>query len=274
MRTAFTTVRTEGGILPADLLMKIVQRDTTIGGVSEESYHVTGEKLNEAISRSWNRLLGVWKGFEEAAVKLSSGDFGTSITREKWLLPLFEELRYGRLKARTFEIDGTTVPISHGWENVPIHLVGFRISIDKRTPGAAGAAKKSPHSLLQEYLNRSTEHLWGIVANGETLRLLRDNVALTRQAYVEFDLKAMMDGEVYSDFALLWMLCHQSRLDAAKPEELPVVLLFVEITGSKPVSELLVIGMAEEAGAEGFDRLRDAVAELIESAHADVLRHL
>lgn len=258
MKTSFTTVRTEGGLLPADLLTKVLQRDPTIGGVSEESYHVTGEKLNEAISRSWNRLLGVWKGFQEAAEKLPANDFGTTVTREKWLLPLFEELRYGRLKQRTFEIDGATVPISHGWENVPIHLTGFRISIDRRTPGAAGAAKKSPHSLLQEFLNRSAEHAWGIVSNGETLRLLRDNVALTRQAFVEFDLKAMMEGEVYSDFAVLWMLCHQSRLDAAKPEE------FWLERWSK---------VAQDQGIRALDQLRDGVAKAIEALGAGLLGH-
>ena len=32
------------------------------------------------------------------------------------------------------------------------------------------------------------------------LRVLRDNSALTRQAYVEFDLEAMFGGEVYADF--------------------------------------------------------------------------
>jgi len=251
-------VRTEGGVLPADLLTKVLQRDATIGGVSEESYHVTGEKLNEAISRSWNRLLGVWRGFQEAAAKLPANDFGTTVTREKWLLPLFEELHYGRLKQRTFEVEGATVPISHGWENVPIHLTGFRISIDKRTPGAAGAAKKSPHSLLQEFLNRSPEHAWGIVSNGETLRLLRDNVALTRQAFVEFDLKAMMEGEVYADFALLWMLCHQSRLDASKPEE------FWLERWSK---------VAQEQGIRALDQLRDGVAKAIEALGAGFLGH-
>jgi len=29
----------------------------------------------------------------------------------------------------------------------------------------------------------------------------------------------MMDGEVYADFALLWMLAHVSRLEADKPED-------------------------------------------------------
>jgi hypothetical protein len=32
------------------------------------------------------------------------------------------------------------------------------------------------------------------VRNGLRLRILRDNVSLTRQAYVEFDLEAMMNG--------------------------------------------------------------------------------
>ncbi|MGI6491359.1 MAG: hypothetical protein ACOX0T_02895 [Pelotomaculum sp.] len=48
---------------------------------------------------------------------------------------------------------------------------------------------------MQEYLNRSSEHLWGFVSNGFVLRILRDNVSLTRQSYVEFDLQSMMDGE-------------------------------------------------------------------------------
>jgi hypothetical protein len=42
------------------------------------------------------------------------------------------------------------------------------------------------------------------VSNGLRLRVLRDNARLTRQAYVEFDLQAMMDDEVCADFALLW----------------------------------------------------------------------
>src|SRR5205823_437427 len=75
------------------------------------------------------------------------------------------------------------------------------------------------HSLVQELLNRSEGHLWGIVSNGLHLRILRDNVSLTRQAYVEFDLEALMNGEVYADFVLLWLLCHQSRVEAERPEE-------------------------------------------------------
>ena len=37
--------------------------------------------------------------------------------------------------------------------------------------------------------------------------------SLVRQAYVEFDLEAIMAGESYADFALLWHLAHRSRLE-------------------------------------------------------------
>jgi hypothetical protein len=49
--------------------------------------------------------------------------------------------------------------------------------------------------------------------------LLRDNISLTRQAYVEFDLEAMMAGEAYPDFVLLWLLLHQSRFEAERPDQ-------------------------------------------------------
>jgi hypothetical protein len=44
----------------------------------------------------------------------SGGELGTTETRERWLLPLFDALGYGRLlTVRAFEIDGKSYPISH-----------------------------------------------------------------------------------------------------------------------------------------------------------------
>ena len=73
-------------------------------------------------------------------------------------------------------MDGRSYPVSHGWNQVPIHLVGSHADLDHRTPGAIGASKASPHSLVQSALNASDAHLWGIVSNGFNLRLLRDNI--------------------------------------------------------------------------------------------------
>ncbi len=213
----FPTLRTEGAILPADLLLRIAAGDNDLPGLNPTSYHLLqDEKLNEATNRAWNRLQSAWASFRAAWDKLAPTESGTTVTRERWLLPLFQELGYGRLQSLKvpFVIGGKAYPISHAWHHVPIHLVGCRADLDKRTTGSP-----SPHSLVQEFLNRSEEYLWGLLSNGLKLRILRDNIRLTRQAYVEFDLQAMFDGQLYADFALLWRLCHQSRVEAEIPEE-------------------------------------------------------
>ncbi len=253
--STFQTVKTEGAILPADLLRRILDGDRDVPGLTPEDYHLTkSERLNEVATRSWNRLQGAWESFKDAMDKLPVTDAGTTLTRERWLLILFQELGYGRLTTcKAYEIDGRTYPISHEWQKTPIHLVSFRQELDKRTPGRAGAARVSPHSLVQELLNRSEDHMWGMISNGLTLRLLRDNVSLTRQAYVEFDLQAMMDSEAYSDFFLLFLLCHQSRVEV--PE------------GKTPASCWLEkwYNTAAQQGVRALDQLRDGVQNAIEA---------
>src|SRR5690606_19134215 len=114
------------------------------------------------------------------------------LTRERWLLILFQELGCGRLAAvRGVEIEGTSYPSSHLWESTPFHLVTFKQDLDRRSE-VGTALKRSPHSLMQGLLNRSPGYLWGIIANGLRLRILRDNASLSRSAYVEFDLEAIM----------------------------------------------------------------------------------
>ncbi len=68
---------------------------------------------------------------------------------------------------------------------------------------------------MQEYLNAAPAILWGIVANGPRLRLLRNNPSLTRPAFVEADLERIFDEGLYADFATLWLLAHASRLAPA-----------------------------------------------------------
>ena len=102
-----------------------------------------------------------------------------------------------------------------------VHLVGRGLSLDRRAAGQRGAAAANPHGLVQGFLNRSDAHLWAIVSNGLRLRILRDNQALSRQSYIEFDLEAMFAGEVYSDLVLLWLVVHASRFvprESERPE--------------------------------------------------------
>ena len=132
------------------------------------------------------------------------------------MLPLFQTLDYGRLEYRAAaeKLGDRSYALSHRAGNgegaPPIHLVSYQQGLDD--PIGSGEARRiSPHGLLQEYLN-GTEHIWGIVSNGYTLRLLHENLRLSRPTYVQFDLQAMFEGGVYADFVLLYLLLHRSRL--------------------------------------------------------------
>ncbi|MBS2031589.1 MAG: N-6 DNA methylase [Deltaproteobacteria bacterium] len=245
----FSTINIEGAILPPDLLRRIAGNDKELEGLAPGDYALVGEKLNEAISRSWNKVRALWAGFREAMAKVPEGNEGAKVTQEKWLLPLFKELDYGLLApAKPVVIEEKVYAISHGWEHTPIHLPGFRCDLDVRHQAGPDHPKMTPHGLVQEFLNRSKGHLWAFVSNGLKLRILRDSVALTRQSFVEFDLEAMLRDEVYPDFVLFWMLCHATRVRSERPED-----CYLE-KWSKA---------AQAQGTRALDQLRDGVEKAI-----------
>jgi len=222
-------------------------------------YHLPDdEPLREPINRSWSRLLVCWQRFRAKAAAVDAGAAGTRITRQLWLLPLFSELGYGRLQTRpAVEIDGRRTPISHRWirEHLLIHLLGCNVHLHKATRGVAGAAQGAPHGIVQDLLNRSDDHLWAFLSNGLSLRVLRDHESLTRQAYVEFDLEAIFEGELFAEFAVLWLVCHESRVEAEKPEAcwLEHWFAFSRDAGVRALSDLRKgVKQAIEALGEGF----------------------
>ena len=259
----FTGIISEGGILPADFLAALADPKSDIEGLDPVSYRLApGERLGDQINRSWNRLKGCWANFQRSIAAKQLGEPTTTETRERWLFPLFQELDFGRLvAARPIEIDGKNYPVSHGWGPVPIHLVGTHVDLDHRTPGAVGAAKASPHSLVQQVVNASEERHWGIISNGYTFRLLRDNLTLTRIAYVEWDLQAIFDGDLYPEFFLLWMVCHQSRFEI-HPEG-RVDQCWLEKWKKQ----------ATEKGLRALENLRPGVEKAIASIGAGLVSH-
>ncbi len=258
-RSTFLTVMSEGALLPIDVLQRIAQFDSSLGGMSAQDYHLDSEKLNEVINDAWQRVLRAWKAFQTARARLPESDTGTTLTRERWLLALFAELGYGHLfDMRPLEIEGKSYAISHGWQHVPIHLVSYQLGLDQLARSTTSGSRHSPYSLAQEVLNRSSEHLWGMVSNGLSLRLLRKNVSLTRQAYVEFDLEAMIQGESYADFVLFWLLCHQSRVEAERASD-----CWVEKWSRQ----------AHEKGIWVLDQLRNGVEAAINALGSGLLAH-
>ncbi len=258
----FQTIRSEGGLLPSDLLRRILDPKEKIPGTRSEDYGLPqGERINETITQSWNRLRRHWAEFKSLAQKLPEGEAGTGLTNDKWSVPLLRELGFGLLPTSPGpEIKGRTYAINRFFGPTAIHMVGCGLSLDKRAAGVRGAAT-NPHGLVQEFLNRSEGYLWAIVSNGLRFRILRDNQALSRQAFLEFDLETMFTGEIFSDFVLLWLIAHATR--------------FAVREGGRPESCWLEqwTKLAEEQGTRALGDLRDGVEKALETLGQGFVGH-
>lgn len=212
------TVRSEGGLLPPDLLERVADpRERELAGLDSVRDYGLPENLRitEAAARSWEHAKAYWGAFK-ARLESSRPGAELGVTRQQWLVPLLAELGYENLTYRqqAETVGSRDFHVSHRATGEagapPLHLVAASQPLDKTDPSSP-SPKASPHGFLQSYLNE-TDHLWGIVSNGRQLRILRDNASLTRPAYLEFDLEGMMEGGVFADFTLLWMVAHRTRL--------------------------------------------------------------
>lgn len=221
MTDGMASVRVAGGLLPPDVLNAVLAG--SLGGLTGNDYDLGSEGPREAAAREWTYLLGAYRRFRDDLTRLPEGDAAVGLTRERWLTLLLSSLNYGRVPttaAGGITVDDRSFPVSHLWGATPIHLLGWGVPLDRRTPGVAGAAHRAPHAMVQELLNRTDDYLWAIVCNGRVLRLLRDSTTLSGQSYVEFDLETMFDAELFADFALLFLLVHESGVkvsEAGKP---------------------------------------------------------
>ena len=148
----FQAIRSEGGLLPPDLLRRLIDPREKLPGTLPEDYGLPkGERLNEVITQSWNRMRKHWVEFRPVADALPETEPGTGLTNEKWTLPLMRELGFGLLPTSAGpEINGRTCAINRFLGPVPVHLVGCGLSLDRRAAGVRGAAAANPQGLGQE----------------------------------------------------------------------------------------------------------------------------
>lgn len=219
-----------GGLWGADLLAALADDRAKLPAdtVASASYGLPARASTEQAARAaWTVLTAAWEEFTELHSDRIERD-GTDtygedrFTHDTWLVHLLDQLGFqpaetppgglavDRGDADDGEVDRYSITHLHV-DQVPLLLLDAGVPLDTRTRGVIGAHAQSPHSLVQDFLNRTSRHLWAIVTNGLTLRILRDNAALSRQAYVEFDLSAIFDDGAYADFALLWHAAHATR---------------------------------------------------------------
>jgi hypothetical protein len=260
--SGFTAIRIEGGILPPEFLAVIAgsQAKHQAGGDYGLSRSLS---LKDELARYWRIAGDLYTAYAERRDRADAKRVKVGV--DDWLVSLLKEvLGFDDLAAvRSITLGDRTFPITHQAFGgaVPALLTTREYDLDRADPrfGEEGR-RRAPHGLMQEMLNASDDALWGIVANGAKLRLLRDNPSLTRPAHIEADLDLIFTEQLYPDFAALWLLAHASRL---KPVD------------GKPSNSILERWRAEahETGERALDHLREGVTEALRQLGNGFLQH-
>ena len=257
---AYATINVEGGIFPPDLLERISAGDASIPGQKPSDFGVPSSRhLIDEIQRSFQDAQSYWTAFNRRLDR--SRQSHTTLTRQDWATKFFELLGFPDLEYQrsSIEAGGTLFQISHrttGGDNAPpVHIVSVDEDLDRRAP----ATRRTPHSTVQDFLNRS-EALWGIVTNGTKLRLLRDSARLAKPTYLEFDIQGMIEGNAYSEFTLLYRILHKTRLPGEGSQSHECLL-----------EEYFVQGVEE--GSRVRDKLRDGVKQALEILGTALVTH-
>ena len=210
-----TLFQMEGGLLPADLLNQLDA--LRLPGQQPSDYAIPkGLTLRDEIGRYWRIAQAQWTSFDGKRQREDLSD--PTATAQRWMEDLLNQvfgfsdlISAGHARVigeRHFSIT------HHAFDGaVPLVLCApGRNALDERLPrfGHEGR-RRSPTGLLQEYLNANDEALWGLVSDGQRLRILRDNPSMTRPAFVEIDLASLFTEERLPEFRRLWLLLHASR---------------------------------------------------------------
>jgi hypothetical protein len=272
MSSSYPSIRIEGGLLGPELFDQVIAAD--VPGQKPADFGLESKRnLTDEIAAVFADSRALWGVFQNRLKRLSEEDIATTVTRDTWAIPFLGLLGYElTYNPRAHEVDGQTYAISHAAclsqsqaltlsqsspEGPPIHIVGARQELGRVPP--SGRPRMAPHSLVQEYLNR-TEHVWGLVTNGFTLRLLRDSSLVRRQAYIEFDLQAIFDEQRFHDFAALYRLIHRTRLPRGMADANDCLL-------EKYYARTI------EQGGRVRDHLRDGVEECLKILGNGFLSH-
>ena len=275
----YTSIHVYGHLLSDDIL-NAIERDSTLVGNREQDYGVDS-RVTQAIDYAWSSLRNDWRFFKERS--LLNDPYGTRRSRDL-MERLLSSLGYNLSRQASFiTINGKSHDITYLCEslsNLPIIVVGDKTgdaaidtldkcSLDFRAKG--DRQRKSPHATMLEYLN-NTENVYGIVANGQTIRLLRNTGQLVKLTYIEFDLRRMLEEDKYTEFCLLFRLLHASRFRVTGDEACIFENWFnMSIASGNRIREGLsdavkktmeIIGKAAVSGnGEGNEALRQAILE-------------
>jgi hypothetical protein len=260
----YVAIRSEGGLLPYDLLDRIVA-DQIVGQKPGDFGLPKGQRLIDEVSRVWADAQNLWSNFKRRRQSLTERDpYGTSITRS-WIVSMLSDVEMLgfdlALQTSAVVVNNVSFSISHcngdSSSAIPVHIEGCKIDLDRRLHTKL---RTSPQAMLQNFLNNSEEVSWGLLTNGVTLRLLRDSSRTSRPTYLEFDLESILEGNRFNEFSIFYRLCHRSRFPQPGHEASDCLL------------EKYYLDSIEQ-GLRVRDKLRDGVEETLKILGTAFLRH-
>lgn len=214
VRLDFGALEIIGGLLTPDIIARIAAFEAQ--GQDEESYRVPpGLKIRDEIARYYRIGEALWAKFNtaRAAIPVASEKFALDLLQQCFGFDTLTPQAAIRMGEREF-------PVRHAAleGRVPVVIAPVPPAAARRTgldeslqQFGDGSRRRSATLLLQEYLNASEHALWGMTLDGLTLRVMRDNVSLTRPAWIEADLEKIFSEGLFPDFSALYLLIHQSR---------------------------------------------------------------
>ena len=227
----YTSIHIYGHLLSDDILHNI-ERDNTLIGNRDQDFGMD-ISVSSAIDYVWSSLRNDWNFYKERAGNerlVNKDPYGTRRARDL-MERLLQSLGYKLdRQVANIEVAGTGYDISYTCPdlgNMPFVIIGENIttdgsintldkcSLDYRAKG--NMRKKSAHATMLEYLN-ATENVYGIISNGQILRIIRNSGQLVKLTYIEFDLRRMLEEDKYTEFCLMFRLLHASRFRTSGDE--------------------------------------------------------
>jgi hypothetical protein len=205
-------INTSGNIISEDFCSQLLI-ETKADYVKSKSFGDDVKKVDEDIATTFELLRERW---EEIRSRILEDQYDTTQLRDRWIKPLLSLLGFDPVYIpNNLKNDaGIEYHIPYrGWkaDSAPlIHMVHSSTDLDHRDKNNRTHNNKSPHDLLQQYLNTSS-HSWAILINGRKIRILRDFYHSITKGFIEFDVEGIFETANTEQFRILYRMLHSSR---------------------------------------------------------------
>ncbi len=212
--TEWQHIHLEGNILSWDIIELISKENAP--ATDPASYSLpSGMSVMDAAGQAYSNACAYYKDYQDK-IRGKDGQDARDITRDFISRILSYCFSWSLETITKLDVGSYSYPIRRmAYGRIPVLTIAGDSSFDKADKLYAitnGQRVISPFNMLQQYLSASGETRWGILASGEKLRLMRSATALSRPEFLEFDLGAILSGDFYNEFVLLYRILHSSRV--------------------------------------------------------------